>query len=341
MAKVLITGGGGFIGRHLVESQLNRGNQVRTVDLRTGSLADLAGRPGLEVVAGDLTDPACARQLVAEVDTVYHLASAHLDTSLPDSHYRRVNVDGAVGLLEAAVNAGVGRYVHCSSVGVIGDTRGLPADETTECQPTNIYERTKHEGEQAVIRRAGELGFPIVVARPAWVYGPGCPRTAKLIRGIGKGRFPIFGDGQTLRHPIYVSDAVDALERCADAGETAGGEIYIIAGTQWLTVEELLRVVASAVGVPAPSRHLPVWVGKAGGYGMEVAFAPLGKPPPFSRRSVDFFLKDNAYDTSKAERELGFKARVDLRSGLKMSLDWLNRAGAASSGNGHVSRKGM
>jgi nucleoside-diphosphate-sugar epimerase len=340
MARVLVTGGGGFIGRHLVESQLKQGHQVRTVDLRTSSLAELAGQPDLEIVTGDLSDPACARQLVEGIDTVYHLASAHLDTSLPESHYRRVNVDAAVGLLEAAVTSNARRYVHCSSVGVIGDTRGIPADETTECEPTNVYERTKHEGEQAVIQRAARLDFPVVVARPAWVYGPRCPRTAKLIRSVRKGRFPIFGDGQTLRHPIYVSDAVDALERCADVGNAAGGEIYIIAGPQWLTVEELLQAVASVVGVQAPSRHLPVWVGKAGGYGLEVAFGTLGKSPPFSRRSVDFFLKDNAYDTGKAERELGFNARVDLRSGLKMSLDWLNGAGAAGSGNGHTSGKG-
>jgi nucleoside-diphosphate-sugar epimerase len=334
MVRVLITGGAGFVGGHLVESQLSRGHRVRTVDLHATPLAALAGlvepgfRPQLETLVGDITDPTCVRQLVEGVDVVYHLASAHLDTRLPESHYRRVNVAASVSLLDAAIEAGVKRFVHCSSVGVIGDVQRPPADEETPLHPTNMYERTKLEGERAVLQRAAELGFPIMVVRPAWVYGPRCPRTAKLISGIRKGRFLFFGDGCTLRHPIYIADAVTALERCVEAQPAPSGSVYIIAGERWLTVAELVQTLASVVGVPVPSLHLPIWFGKAAGYAMEVAYRPLGKPAPFSRRSMDFFLKDNAYDTAKAERELGFRAQVDLRSGLERSLEWLDRTAA-------------
>lgn len=324
MANVLITGGGGFIGSHLVDSQLAQGHLVRTVDLHVGGMADAADHPGLEVVVGDIVEPELVERLVDGVDLVYHLASAHLDTTLPESHYRRVNVDASVGLLNAAFGAGVKRFVHCSSVGVIGDVQDPPADETTPCHPSNVYERTKLEGERAVMQRAAELGYPIVVARPAWVYGPRCPRTAKLIRGIQKRRFPIFGDGRTLRHPIYVSDAVRALELCT-AAEGAAGEIYIMAGEKWMTVAELVQTVAEVVGVPAPSAHLPIGLGKAAGYALEIAFKPLGRQSPFSRRSVDFFLKDNAYDIGKARRDLGFNPQVDLRTGLTKTLLWLNK----------------
>jgi len=304
---VLITGGGGFIGSHLVDSQLAQGHQVRTVDLHVERLAHTADHPDLEVVTGDITDADLAARLLDGIDVVYHLASAHLDVSLSDAHYRRVNVDATVNLLEAARAAGVKRAVHCSSVGVIGNVKNPPADETSPCHPTNIYEQTKLAGEIAVLQFARETGFPVVVARPAWVYGPRCPRTQKLFRTIGKGHFVIFGKGRTLRHPVYASDAVRGLELCAE-GDNVAGQVYIIAGEQPVTIEELVQAIAEEVA----------------GHALQLAFGLLGRQPPFSRRSVDFFLKDNAYDISKARRELYFQPQVDLREGLTRTLHWLN-----------------
>jgi nucleoside-diphosphate-sugar epimerase len=133
----------------------------------------------------------------------------------------------------------------------------------------------------------------------------------------------IFGDGRTLRHPIYVSDAVRGLELC---GEKDGvtGQVYIIAGERPVTVETLARMIAEVLEVRPPALRLPIALGKVAGHTLQLAFRPLGRQPPFSRRSVDFFLKDNAYDISKAKRELGFQPRVDLRTGLIATLHWLN-----------------
>jgi nucleoside-diphosphate-sugar epimerase len=321
--KVLITGGGGFIGSHLVDSQLSQGRLVRTVDLHVERLVHTVDHPRLEVVVGDLIEPELVERLVDEVDMVYHLASAHLDVSLTDDYYRQVNVDATIGLLKAARAASVSRVVHCSSVGVIGDLKNPPADESSPCHPTNIYEQTKLAGEQAALRYAAETGYPAVVARPAWVYGPRCPRTEKLFRTIGKGRFPFFGDGRTLRHPVYVSDAVRGLELCAET-TGAAGQIYIVAGDKVVTVEVLVGMIAEVLEVRPPAIHLPATLGKVGGHALELAFKPLGRQPPFSRRSLDFFLKDNAYDVGKAQRELGFEPQVELHTGLVETLRWLN-----------------
>jgi nucleoside-diphosphate-sugar epimerase len=323
MMRVLITGGGGFIGSHLVDSQLVQGHVVRTVDLHLERLAHTHDHPNLEAVVGDIADPELVRRLVDGVDVVFHLASAHLDVSLSDDDYRRVNVRATVDLLEAARAAGVSRVVHCSSNGVIGDVENPPADETTPCRPTNIYERTKLAGEREALRLAKETDLPVVVARPAWVYGPRCPRTQKLFRTIGKGRFVMVGDGQTLRHPIYVSDAVRGLELCAET-EDVSGEVYLLAGEALVTIETLVRTIAQVLGVRAPVIRLPLWLGKLAGYGLQIAFKPLGRQPPFSRRSIDFFLKNNAYDISKAQQELGFEPQVDLWTGLTWTRDWLN-----------------
>jgi nucleoside-diphosphate-sugar epimerase len=319
--KVLITGAGGFIGSHLVDSQLDKGNDVRAVDLDLNRLSHVAGQPNLETIQVDITGLEQAKKLVDGIDVVYHLASAHLDVRLSSDDYRRVNVGGSLGLLQAARQAGVRRFVHCSSVGVIGNVEIPPADETTACQPTNIYEKTKLEGEQAVLEFARQNAYPVVVARPAWVYGPRCPRTDKLLRTIAKGRFLIFGSGKNMRHPIYISDAVRALELCAEV-ENIAGEVYIIAGADPVQVAELVNVISQELGASSPKLHLPITFGLWGGMTLELVFKLIKRPPPFSRRSVDFFLKHNAYDISKARRELGFQPEVDLVNGIRKTIDW-------------------
>lgn len=317
--KVLVTGAGGFIGSHLVDSQLEKGHEVRAVDLHLDLLRHADGHSRLEAVRADITDERLANELVENVDMVFHLASAHLDVSLPDSHYRRVNVDATLCLLDAAMHAGVKRFVHCSSVGVIGDVENPPADEVTDCRPTNIYEKTKLEGERAALDFALRTGFSVVVARPAWVYGPRCPRTAKLIRTISKGRFPIFGGGRNLRHPVYISDAVRGLELCAEV-QPIDGDVFIIAGEVPVEARELVQVISEELNVRMQKIVLPVLLGQWGGWALEVLFKPLGKQPPFSRRSMDFFLKHNAYTIDKAKRRLNYQPQVDLRTGIRRTI---------------------
>jgi nucleoside-diphosphate-sugar epimerase len=326
MTRVFVTGGGGFIGSHLVESQLGRGYQVRTIDLNVERLAHVAHHPRLEIVAGDITNSAFVERLLEGIDVVYHLASAHLDVTLAERRYRQVNVEATHNLLRAAHQAGVRRFVHCSSNGVLGETAVLPANESTPCHPTNIYEQTKLEGEQRALKFSQETGLPVVVVvRPAWVYGPRCPRTQKLFRTISRRRFVMFGRGDTLRHPVYVSDAVLGLELAAEA-DSAVGQIYFIAGEEPVTIANLVQMIADVLDVPAPSVCLPLSLGRLAGYGVQLAYKPLGWQPPFSRRTIDFFIKNNAYDISKARRELGFEPRVDLWTGLSLTRHWLNES---------------
>ena len=317
--KVLVTGAGGFIGSHLVDYQLECGNNVRAVDLHLGGLRHQATHPCLTAIRGDITEKNVVQKLVEGVDIVYHLASAHLDVSLSDEHYRRVNVAATLSLLEAARQAGVRRFVHCSSVGVIGDVQHPPADETRECHPVNIYERTKLEGERAALDFAHRTGFPVVVVRPAWVYGPRCPRTAKLIRTISKGRFPIFGSGKNLRHPVYISDLIHGLELCAKT-PNIGGEVFIIAGEAPVETRELINLISQQLNVRTPKIYLPIFLGQMAGLALELTFKLVGRQPPFSRRSMDFFLKHNAYSIGKAQTKLNYRPQVDLLTGIKKTI---------------------
>jgi nucleoside-diphosphate-sugar epimerase len=317
--RVLITGAGGFIGSHLVDSQLDHGHQVRAVDLHLDLLRYQATHPCLEAIRGDITEKDLVRKLVDGVDIVYHLASAHLDVSLSDEHYRRVNVGATLSLLDAAQQASVKRFVHCSSVGVIGDVKHPPADETTECHPVNIYERTKLEGERVALDFARRTGFPVVVVRPAWVYGPRCPRTAKLFRTISKGRFPIFGRGTNMRHPVYIRDAIRGLELAAETPDIEG-EVFIIAGEVPIESRELVNLISQQLGIRMQKLYLPIFLGQAAGMVFELLFKLIGRRPPFSRRSMDFFLKHNAYTIAKAQSRLNYQPQVDLLTGIQKTI---------------------
>jgi nucleoside-diphosphate-sugar epimerase len=317
--RVLITGAGGFIGSHLVDSQLEHGHEVRAVDLHLDRLRHQAAHPHLEAIHGDIRDGQTVQKLVEGIDIVYHLASAHLDVNLSDEHYRQVNVAATLSLLEAARQEGVTRFVHCSSVGVIGDVEYPPADETTECHPVNIYERTKLEGEKAALDFAHRTGFPVVVVRPAWVYGPRCPRTAKLFRAISKGHFPIFGTGRNMRHPVYITDAIRGLELCAKTPDIEG-EVFIIAGELPVESKELVRAIRQQLNVRAPQIYLPIFLGRAAGVALELTFRLIGRQSPFSRRSMDFFLKQNAYTICKARSRLNYQPQVDLLTGTRETI---------------------
>jgi nucleoside-diphosphate-sugar epimerase len=319
--KVLITGAGGFIGSHLVDSQLEQGFEVRAVDLDINRLEHVKDHPRLQAVQGDITQADLVDQLVTGVGVVYHLASAHLDVRQSETHYRQVNVEATQCLLEASQQAGVMRFVHCSSVGVIGNVKNPPADEASECHPNNIYGKTKLEGERAALEFQRKTRFPVVVVRPAWVYGPRCPRTEKLLRNIQKGRFPIFGGGKNLRHPVYIQDAVAGLELAARA-EQAAGEVLILAGSSPVLVKEMLQVISEALGVRPPKLSFPLWLGMLVGFSLEQGFKLLGKQTPFSRRSLEFFTENNGYSIEKARRILGYQPKVDLHEGFRRTIQW-------------------
>ena len=321
--RVLITGAGGFIGSHLVDSQLEHGHHVRAVDLHLELLRHQAAHPRLQVIRGDITEKDIVRELVEGIDVVYHLASAHLDVSLSDEHYHRVNVGATRSLLEAARQEGVRRFVHCSSVGVIGDVEHPPANETTECNPVNIYERTKFEGERTALDFACRTGFSVVVVRPAWVYGPRCPRTTNLFRTISKGRFPIFGSGTNLRHPVYITDAIQGLELCAETPDI-DGEVFIIAGEVPVESRELVNLISQELNVRTQKIYLPLFLGQAAGLALELTFKLVGRQPPFSRRSMDFFLKHNAYTIAKSQSRLNYQPQVNLLTGIQKTIESTN-----------------
>jgi len=323
--NVLITGAGGFIGRHLVRDQLSRGRNVTAVDVDLAGLESLPQSPALKAVEMDFRDPELEGQLSGQ-DVCFHLASLHLEVGAREEEFKAVNVEGARQFVERCYRAQVGRFVHCSSVGVFGDVRNPPADEDSECRPGLAYERSKLDGERRVREFAERTGFPVVVVRPSWVYGPGCPRTMKLARTIQAGRFFYVGSGSTLRHPIHIDDILSGFELAA-THPSAVGEVFIMAGPRAVPIRELVGALARQLGVKPPNLRLPRLGAWLGGLMLEAGFGAVGREPPFSRRSLKFFTGNTAFRTEKARRLLGFVPRVELEEGLRRTLRELAHSG--------------
>lgn len=319
--RVLITGAGGFIGSHLVEDQLRLGRKVTAVDLHVDVLRGLKSDPRLQLLEGDFTDHAWIEPYLKNHEVCFHLASAHLEKGVGDDYFWQINVKGTRKFLEQCEAAGIERFVHCSSVGVYGDIENPPADENSPYHPDVAYEKSKLAGEEEVQDFAEAANYPVVIVRPAWVYGPRCPRTLKLFKTIKKGRFFYVGDGQTLRHPIYIDDMSAGFELAA-THERAPGDTFIIAGPRAVTLEELANEIAGRLGVAKPSLHLPLPLVWAGVSALELGVGVLGKEPPYTRRSLKFYTGNTAFRIDKARQTLGFEPQIDLAEGLRCTYEW-------------------
>jgi nucleoside-diphosphate-sugar epimerase len=318
MRTVLVTGAGGFIGSHLVQRLASLGMEVRALDLRPRVQSVHADEVRVHQV--DICDGAALGPLLEGVDTVFHLASLHLEVGADPAAFEAVNVHAAANLVALAAERGVRRFIHTSSVGVYGDAGpGLPLREDAPKHPESPYERSKLKGERAVLARAREVGLELIVLRPAWVYGPGCPRTAKLLRGLEKGRFFYVGRADNLRHPVYIEEMIDAFTL---AGETSGlnGRIFNVGGPEIMPLREMVETFARSAKLPNPTLHLPMSLGYLAGWAAELAFHAAGREPPLSRRSLAFFRSNNAWDISAARKDLGFEPVINLEEGVRRTL---------------------
>lgn len=325
MARALVTGATGFTGSHLAKRLIDEGHDVRLFVRSTGAVSNLE-LSGAHVVQGDLTDAASVRKAVDGIEVVYHIAALFRKAGLPDSAYWDTNATGTINLLEAAHQCGVHRFVHCSTVGVLGHISDPPADEDRPYHPGDIYQTTKCEGEKAALQYNREKGLPVTVIRPAGIYGPGDTRWLKLFRSVVRRRFAMIGSGRTSIHLVYIDDLLDAFRLAADSPH-AVGRVYIAGGERYVSLNELVRTIADEVGAPVPRLHIPPGPIRFISGVCEDVCRSLHVEPPLYRRRVDFFVKDRAFDISRARRELGYSPKVDVREGVARTADWYREQG--------------
>jgi nucleoside-diphosphate-sugar epimerase len=325
VARAFVTGGTGFTGGRLVEILRERGQTV-TALARPASRTDGLQRAGAHIVAGDLRKPAEFEAALDGVDVVYHIAAAFREARLSDRDYHEINATATVQLVEAAARHGVKRFVHCSTVGVHGDTGRTRATEESPLNPPDVYCRSKLEGEQGAREAFARLRLDGVVFRPLGMYGPGDLRFLKLFRGIRRGKFYMIGSGETLYQLTYIDDLCDGIIRCGTLPQ-AVGQTFILGGTEPMTLNTLVAAVAEATGGKLNKLHIPMGPVLAAAVVCEALCKPLGIEPPLYPRRVEFFSKDRAFDFSKARRVLGYAPQVTLREGLTRTAEWYRASG--------------
>jgi dihydroflavonol-4-reductase len=322
--RVALTGATGYTGGRLLARLRADGHQVAAL-ARAGARLP-AGPNGIRWVEGDLRDTEALRRLVDGVDAVVHVAAVYRTAGHPDSYYRDVNVGGTERLLDAAARAGVRRFVHTSTVGVHGDVKEPPADETAPIAPGDIYQQTKAEAEAIALDYHRRRALPVAVVRPGAIYGPGETRLLKLFRAVARGRYAIVGSGRAFYHPVYIEDLLDGYELALERPQ-AVGEAFIIAGPRYVSQAELAALVARHTG----GRVLPVRIPAAPlqflGDLCEAVFVPFGLEPPLHRRRVDFWTKSRAFSIGKARQVLGYAPRVDVDEGIARTAAWYREAG--------------
>lgn len=315
MAVSLVTGGTGFVGRHLVRRLLAEGERVR---LLTAPDAPVPAEweSEVEIVSGNLTDRGRLSELGLGdgVDTVFHLAGEIRDPSRFDA----VNVEGTRNLLSACAGAGRLRVLHLSSVGVIGARRPGVYDETSPCDPREPYEVSKLEGEKIALEFAAAGRLRVTVARPAIVFGPKPNAQADSflgwMRAIAQGRFRFMGVGDGIANYVYVED-VAAICMALARSEHAVGEIYSLVDP--CTIREFVSAAATCLMVPVPG-SVPSWTMHAAASAFEVLVRLTRRPVPLTRARVRALASRISYSPDKVRREYAFP--VGWKEGICRTL---------------------
>jgi len=306
--RAFITGASGFIGRALCAQLFKQGWHLRVL------LRQPATGPWHETVIGSLDD---SRGLLENIDVVFHLAGkAHaLNESKQDiGEYFRINTEGTRKLLEAAKDAGVGRFVFFSSVKAMGEGGPDCLDESTPCLPETPYGKSKLEAEQQVLQ--GNYIPEPVVLRLSMVYGPAMKgNVPRMIEAVAKGLFPPIPEFGNKRSLVHVDDVVQAAVLSAVKAEAAG-QTYIVTDGQPCSTREMYEWICEALGKPAPGWHIPEIVFRGLARIGDVLGNLRGRRFMFDRDTWNKLSGSSWYSSQKIQNELGFHPSQRLRDSL-------------------------
>lgn len=318
---VLVTGGTGFVGRHLVRQLLTDRGSARVMSRRPGGVAL---PQGMSWVQADLADPASLRKALRGIETVVHAAAVVPDGATPDEELERVNADGTRALADAARAEGVRRFVHISSAGVYGDGRAAdPHLESDPPSPGTAYERSKLAGELALVDALDGAGVSWTILRPQGLYGSDRPATAAFFREVGRRRFWLHGPARVLVHPTHVQDLASAV-RLVINREDLNHEVINIGGDRAVEFRELIALIGARVGHVPSQYTAPRWTGEVAAR-IARLWSTAGQPPATLARMARSWV-NRTVSIDKARRLLGFEPST-LEHGLEQTVHELLRTG--------------
>ncbi|HZT42653.1 MAG TPA: hopanoid-associated sugar epimerase [Chthonomonadaceae bacterium] len=328
--SILVTGATGFVGSHVARLLTARGEHIRVLarpHSRRDNLADLDARL-VEVVCGDLTDPASLRTAVQSCTALYHVAADYRLWAKDPQDLYRANVEGTRHLLQAAMESGIERVVYTSTVGALGIPKdGSPGTEETPVREADMighYKRSKFLAEQEA-RRFAEQGLPIVIVNPSTPVGENDIKptpTGQIIVDFLNRRLPAYVD--TGLNLIDVRDVAAGILLAGERGRP--GEKYIL-GNANLTLREILEMLAGITGLSAPRMKMPyaaAWL--AVGLENVIAERVLHRAPAHPFEGVKMAHHKMFFDASKAVRELGLP-QSPVREALERAVAWFGDHG--------------
>jgi len=324
----VVTGATGMLGGHVAEALRRRGERVRAV-VRPGSDAARLEGLGVEVVRADLDDAASLPAAVDGAAVVYHCAAKVGDWG-PWHVFQKAIVETTGNLLVACQAAGVGRFLHVSSINVYGRFTPRPGQSITEEEPLgrdlwwwDHYCRAKIEAEGLV--RAYPL--PWTVVRPSWIYGPRDRNSIpRVLKALDAGAVQMVGDGTNKLNIVYVEDVAEGVVLAA-AAPGAAGRAYNLSSSGDVTQRQFLDALTDTLGLPRITRSVPFGLAFAAGFFNELLGRTLGwkDPPGLTRYAVALIGRPTSFSTERAARELGWSPRVHPLDGLRRVLAALGR----------------
>lgn len=316
--RILVTGGAGFIGSHLVDSFLDKCERVIVYDnFSTGTIENLKHikKENVEIVRGDILDYDNLKKHVEDVDIVsHHGAELEVFTGISDMHHDlKTNTEGTLNVIKACLGSDIQKLIYASSGAVYGQAQYTPEDENHPLNPHWPYGVSKLAGEKYCSMAWNLYGLPTVSLRYAIVYGPrewyGRVLTLFIKRCL-EGKSPvIFGDGKQTRDFVYVSDAVDA-HNSAIVKNNANGKVFNVGSGVSTSVNELSKLAIDIID----SSIKPVWDNP-----------PEGKESKYQpgRKRLIGELKDFQFDINYAKKILDFNPKVDLVTGISNEIEWV------------------
>lgn len=324
----LVTGATGLLGSHIVEKLRQQGRDVRVL-VRPTSDTSFLDTLGVDKAIGDVTEPDSLKSAMEGVETVYHSAARVGDWG-PWPEFVAITIDGTSNMLQAARDAGVGRFLHISSISAYGhpNGEGMVVDETAplgqKLHKWSYYSRAKVEAEKLAweYHQRGEV--PVTVVKPSWLFGErdraSMPR---LIRAIRAGKAKLLGDGQNLLNLTYAANEAEGCILAATT-EQALGESYNLSCDGEITQEQYLNTIAETLGCPPVTKRVPYAIAYQAAFWMEL-FGHLFKkkrPPLVTRYAVWLVGRKCFFSPDKARNELGWQPTVPYEESIPRAVRW-------------------
>lgn len=325
---VLLTGATGFVGSHVAESLVRRGDTVRTL-ARSGSDTAFIESLGVQIVRGDLTDADALKHAVEGCDVVVHCAAKVGDWGHVDE-YRKVNVEGLRNLLDAVLGKPLHRFVHVSTLGVYAARHHHATDETEPLPNDHIdgYTQSKVEAERLALQYHRKQQVPVTILRPGFVYGPR-DRTVlpRLVDRLKERSVIYIARGRYALNTTFVGNIADAVILAIDApAEVCVGEVFNITDGEFVSKRRFFETVADGLGLKRPRGFppVPVWLARVMANWREGVFRRNNKPHPprITQAQLKFAGLNLDFSIAKARTRLGYTPRVLFDEGMKQALDW-------------------